>query len=224
VIASASFQTDGCAFVPDVLSAEDCRDIASRVRPGPASGGTRGLLREPWCVSLAQRLREHPVLCTLIPAGHVAVQCSWFEKSASRNWRVPVHQDLGIPVAERVDHPALRGWSEKEGALFVQAPVPLLEHLVAVRVHLDACLAEDGPLRVVPGSHVHGRLLPAEAMALRDAGTEVVCVAAEGAAWVMRPLLLHASSKSTGTRRRRVLHFVFGPRSPGHALRWQHTA
>jgi hypothetical protein len=183
VNASTSFETDGCAFVPDVLSAQDCQDIASRIRPGPASGGTRSLLREPWCVSLAHRLCGHPALCTLIPSAHVAVQCSYFEKSSSRNWRVPVHQDLGVPVAERVDHPELRGWSDKEGALFVQAPVPLLEHLVAVRVHLDACLAEDGPLRVVPGSHVHGRLGPADAVALRDAGTERVCVADQGAAW-----------------------------------------
>jgi hypothetical protein len=36
----------------------------------------------------------------------------------------------------------------------------------------------------------------------------------------MRPLLLHASSKATGTSRRRVLHFVFGPPDLPLGLAW----
>lgn len=36
----------------------------------------------------------------------------------------------------------------------------------------------------------------------------------------MRPLLLHASSKATGTSWRRVLHFVFGPAALPHGLAW----
>jgi hypothetical protein len=37
----------------------------------------------------------------------------------------------------------------------------------------------------------------------------------------MRPLLLHASSKGSGTSARRVLHFVFGPRQLPHGLAWE---
>ena len=37
---------------------------------------------------------------------------------------------------------------------------------------------------------------------------------------LMRPLLLHASSKATGASRRRVLHFVFGPPALPHGLAW----
>ena len=66
-------------------------------------------------------------------ADAVAVQCTYFEKSADRNWLVPIHQDLAIPVARRVEHPALRGWSHKEGSLFVQPPADVLAQLVAVR-------------------------------------------------------------------------------------------
>jgi hypothetical protein len=104
-----------------------------------SSAGTRCLLSQSWCGSLAQRLRKHSFLSRLVPAEFVAVQCAYFEKSASCNGLVPFHQDLSIPVAERVCDPALRGWSEKEGALFVQAPVGILEQLVALRVHLDFC-------------------------------------------------------------------------------------
>jgi hypothetical protein len=36
----------------------------------------------------------------------------------------------------------------------------------------------------------------------------------------MRPLLLHASSKATGSSRRRVLHFLFGPPALPFGLEW----
>lgn len=38
---------------------------------------------------------------------------------------------------------------------------------------------------------------------------------------VMRPLLLHASSKAPGAGLRRVLHFLFAPARASHDLRWQ---
>lgn len=216
-----SFSSTGFALIPDILCAAECAAIAARIQPGAASGGTRCLLPLAWCAALARRLRLHPALPGLIPAGHVAVQCTYFEKSAARNWLVPVHQDLSIPVARRVDAPDLRGWSQKEGALFVQAPAELLAQLVAVRVHLDACGADDGPLRVLPGSHRLGLVTPEVAVLARNAATEVTCVVAPGGALVMRPLLLHASSKASGQSRRRVLHFVFGPPRLTHGLAWQ---
>lgn len=222
-VARASFDTAGFALVPGVLPEEECAALADLVQPGPASAGTRRLLDEPWCVGLADRLRSHPVLAALVPPGHVAVQCTYFEKSTGRNWLVPLHQDLSIPVRARVDAPGLSGWSEKEGGVFVHAPVPLLEQLVAVRLHLDDCTEKDGPLKVVPGSHDKGLLADDDAVTLRNASPVVACTARRGAALAMRPLLLHASSKTSGQGRRRVLHFVFGPREPGHGLRWRQT-
>src|SRR5581483_5304455 len=41
-----------------------------------------------------------------------------------------------------------------------------------------------------------------------------------GGAMLMRPLLLHASSKVTVDSTRRVLHFVFGPEHLPVGLRW----
>jgi len=217
-----SFAANGFALVAEVLCPEECEAVAECVSPGVASsGGTRSLLEQPWCASLARRLREHSVLSTLVPAQFVAVQCTYFEKSAARNWLVPVHQDLSVPVAERVSAPALRGWSEKEGSIFVQAPIEVLEQLVAVRLHLDPCGEQDGPLRVVPGTHDRGRIEPEEAAAIRATAIEVACHTQKGEALALRPLLLHASSKATGTSKRRVLHFLFGPRHLPNGLRWQ---
>lgn len=84
---------------------------------------------------------------------------------------------------------------------------------MTVRLRLDPCGEEDGPLRVVAGSHRHGIVSPEQASELRSQYGETVCLAGIGEAFLLRPLLLHGSSKSRGSSRRRVLHFVFGPRT-----------
>lgn len=219
------FARDGFALVPGALDADRCAGIAARLAPSAsASGGTRCLLEQDWCAALAAQLRSHAQLAQVIPADHAAVQCTYFEKSASRNWLVPLHQDLSIPVAARVDAPELRGWSSKEGGLFVQPPAALLRQLLAVRLHLDDCGPADGPLRLVPGSHLRGALAPEQAQAERAERGESMGVSALGGVLLMRPLLLHASSRSTGTSRRRVLHFVFGPTALPFGLAWQRMA
>jgi ectoine hydroxylase-related dioxygenase (phytanoyl-CoA dioxygenase family) len=172
---------------------------------------------------MVQRLRRHPMVSAFIPPGAVAVQCTYFEKSVSRNWLVPWHQDLSIPVAARVAESSLHGWSNKEGMLFVQAPPAVLEQMVALRLHLDDCSPQDGPLRVIPGSHVYGVIAPEDERAIRNASSEVICAAERGAALIMRPLLLHGSSKASGASRRRILHFLFGPPRLPFGLRWQHA-
>ncbi len=159
-------------------------------------------------------------LAALLPRSHVPVQCTAFEKSADRNWLVPLHQDVAIPVAERVDHPGCGGWSNKQGTWFVQPPDDVLARLVAVRVHVDDCGPDDGVLNVVAGSHRHGRLGDDAAVAMRDARGVTPCPVPRGGAMAMRPLLLHASAKSAGTSRRRVLHFLFGPAQLPCGLAW----
>jgi hypothetical protein len=220
-VLSPTFLRDGFAVVPTVLSDAQCDAIAASIDAfASGSPGTRSLLAHDGCRALVATLRAHPTLSVLIPADHVAVQCTYFEKSIDNNWLVPIHQDLSIPVRARVDHPALRGWSDKEGTLFVQPPADMLETFVAVRIHLDPCLATDGPLQLVPGTHTRGRIDAAEASRLKHDGPLVTCPVERGGALVMRPLALHASSKATGTSRRRVLHIVFGPSEPGYGLQW----
>jgi len=212
--------TDGVALVRELLNEQECDDAArSLERLQGVGAGSRRLLHEPWCAGLAEKVMAHPTVRAALPERARAVQCSVFEKSAARNWLVAIHQDLSIPVAARVNHPALSGWSEKEGAIFVQPPDGVLAQLLAVRIHIDDCLLADGPLKVVPGSHELGRVEPARA-AMLGRGQAVPIPAARGDALLMRPLVLHASSKSSGTSRRRVLHFVFGPEALPCGLAW----
>lgn len=216
-----AWNENGFAILSDIIDSVTCDGLIDAISPFVNNSiGNRILLSTEPCRKLAVRLRAHPSLNAIL-ARLIAVQCTYFEKSAERNWLVPIHQDLSIPVAERVEHKALTGWSEKEELLYVQPPVSLLEQLVGVRVHLDDCSADDGPLSVVPGSHRHGRLSLADADKLRSINDTMICIAPRGSVLLMKPLLLHASSKSTGTSRRRVLHFLFGPAELPFGLKWR---
>ena len=220
-----NFDQLGVLSIPGVLTAPQCADIERELAPLVSdSAGTRQLLQERWCQALATQLREHPSLKQLLASTPRAVQCTYFEKDRLRNWLVSLHQDLSIPVAQRVEALGWQGWSLKQGQWFVQAPPTVLASLVAVRLHLDPCGPEDGPLRVLCGTHLHGVIDAELAPGWRQRAAEQTCVAHVGDVVCMRPLLLHASSKATGTSRRRVLHFVFGPASLPNGLRWPDLA
>lgn len=151
------------------------------------------------------------------------VRAIWFNKSAEANWLVAWHQDLAIAVRERVDVPGFAAWSAKEGVPHVQPPVEVLQRMLTVRIHLDDADGENGALRVVSGTHLLGRLSAEQIAALRKERGETLCAAAAGDALLMRPLLLHASGRSTSDRPRRVLHLEYaGEELPGD-LEWRES-
>jgi hypothetical protein len=213
------WQQQGYGLVPAVLDEARCAELASHC-DGIDGAGSRDWLELDACRALAVQLRRLPALAPLLDPADVAVQCTLFRKSTANNWLVPLHQDLSIPVAARVTGDVASGWSVKDGVNYCQPPVELLAQLVAVRVHLDDCGADDGVLNVVPGSHRFGRLSPQAAAELRERHGVRPCLARRGDALLLRPLLLHASSKARADSRRRVLHFVFGPGELPGGLRW----
>jgi ectoine hydroxylase-related dioxygenase (phytanoyl-CoA dioxygenase family) len=141
-------------------------------------------------------------------------------KSPDANWLVPWHQDLTIAVRERVETPGFGPWSVKEGVPHVQPPVELLARMLAIRLHLDDADESNGALRAQAGSHRRGRLGTEEIAEWRTRGVEVVCAAAAGDALLMRPLLLHASSKSMSSRSRQVLHIEYAGFDLPGGMRW----
>ncbi len=221
---TASFESQGFAVVPAVLDASSRASISKLLDASPTTGaGSRRLLLNTWCQDLAVNLRSSIQVAPFLPSDAVAVQCTVFDKTPHKNWLVALHQDRSIPVRKRVECASLSGWSEKEGDIFVQPPPALLEKLTAVRVHIDSCPVNSGALRVVPGSHLLGLLTAQGADDFRARAGEVAIPAAQGEALVMKPLILHASSKASSGERRRVLHFVFGPRALPLGLEWQHA-
>jgi len=95
--------------------------------------------------------------------------------------------------------------------------------MLTVRVHLDDADASNGALAVLPGTHREGILDDDRIRELRDTVEPVLCEASAGDALLMRPLLLHASGRSTSTRRRRVIHLEFGADQLTGGVRWART-
>lgn len=217
-MALTSFRQIGFAVFPGILSEAELRDLVDSI-VGFNSVGSRCLLQNLWCQQTALKLRERlayalPELLQLHP-----VQCTFFNKSASANWFVAFHQDRSIPVSVQTA-PTYPGWSRKEGAVFVQPPSEVLDQLLALRLHLDDCGAENGPLCVVPNSHGQGILSTQQIEASREQHGSVELTVPRGGVVAMRPLLLHASRKSDSPQPRRVLHFLFGPSQLPDGLAW----
>jgi ectoine hydroxylase-related dioxygenase (phytanoyl-CoA dioxygenase family) len=214
-------ETAGYAVIPGILLDNQVQHLSRLITSfADATHGTRKLLDAPWCIELAEQLRIDPRIRPLLASNAQVVQCTLFVKSVEKNWLVSLHQDLSIPVAERIESTRCSGWSQKEGDLFVQPPVAVLDDIVAFRVHLDDCDESNGALRVVSGSHRLGRLTSSAAMKERDRCGECSVAVPRGGVMVMRPLLLHASSKASNDAPRRVLHYVFGPSELPEGLRW----
>lgn len=162
-----------------------------------------------------RRLVE-PVLGT----GCVAVRGILFDKTPGANWNVAWHQDLSLAVRQRHDLPGWGPWSVKAGVVHVQPPAVLLEKMLTIRLHLDPCGEENGPLRVLPGTQARGRIRPARIAELRQTISEEVCIVGRGGALVMRPLLLHTSSDAIVPGHRRVLHLEFASEALPNPLEW----
>lgn len=114
-------------------------------------------------------------------------------------------------------------WSSKAGALHVEPPAEVLSQMLAIRIHIDECGEHNGPLRVIAGSHLAGKLDDEQLESLSANSTAVSVTAAQGSIILMRPLLVHSSSVCVADARRRVLHIEFAPLEAISPLKW-HTA
>lgn len=226
-----SIEGDGFQIVQDVLDASAIDVLTAglaELEAGQYSAGrrttrpgARNLLRE--CPSVAELARSQPLIRLVAPVlGPAAfpVLALFFDKQAGANWQVGWHQDLSIAVAERVEVPGFTGWSAKQGVQHVQPPASVLEKMLTLRVHLDDCDEDNGPLRVLPGSHLHGRLNDQQIEHWQKSEEAITCLVPRGGILLMRPLLLHASAPAKNPRHRRVVHLEYASNPLPGGLRW----
>ncbi|OYV06691.1 MAG: phytanoyl-CoA dioxygenase [Verrucomicrobiales bacterium VVV1] len=176
--------------------------------------GTRCLLDHPLVQEVAFGLRQELVEKGHLPSGAVAIQAIAFDKTPETNWKVTWHQDLMFPFARPVASEGFDLSCVKEGIAYARPPLEILEKLLAVRLHLDDCDETNGPLKISPGTHRLGIIDVAAIPEFISGHGQELCLADEGVALLMRPLLLHSSSRATAPKHRRVLHLVFAPGDP----------
>jgi ectoine hydroxylase-related dioxygenase (phytanoyl-CoA dioxygenase family) len=217
-----SIDRNGFAIVTDAIESDVIAELRTCFGPTGKKAGIRNLFEnQPAVCEIARSPAVRQVVEAVLGPSCFAVQAILFDKSPETNWKVAWHQDLTIAVRERHPTAGFMAWSEKEGIVHVQPPIPFLERMLAVRVHLDDCGPSNGPLRVLPGSHREGRLDAPAVDRWKARVSEVQCVVKTGGLLLMRPLLLHASSSAHAASQRRVLHLVFAADGLPGDLEWR---
>lgn len=221
---------DGFSVVEDVLNQDEVDGLVLQVEAAAARMATNNekpgyAFRDVFKV-LPQTLElvKHPKVAELVAAvlgpEAFAVRAILFDKVQGANWHVGWHQDQAIAIREKHDVPGFGPTSVKNGVPHTRASAQVLGQMLAVRLHLDPCDMDNGPLRCVPASHHRGRLDPSDSLATKDELGEVTCTVGRGGALLMRPLCLHASSPATTPRHRRVIHIEFAGCELPEPLNW----
>jgi ectoine hydroxylase-related dioxygenase (phytanoyl-CoA dioxygenase family) len=222
-----SLEQNGFAVIPGAFCQERIRALINAIenhRSGVGGSDSAGLRNVAEAVNAVRSLRGDKMLVDtasgVLGRPAFCVRTLFFDKTPGANWKVAWHQDLTICVKERRDADGFGPWSVKEGVTHVQPPAEILEKMITLRLHLDDCAADNGALRVLPGTHCLGRLDQHAIQKLRGDIAEVICEVPAGGILLMRPLLLHASAPATAPRHRRVLHFEFAAAALPGGLEW----
>lgn len=199
----------GFTIVDDVLSAQECDALAKSVGAAADRAGARNLMSTPTISSLAHDSRMCRLAGDVLGTDAFPFRATLFDKSTASNWHALWHQDRALPLVNEVNCSDWGPWSTKCGVLYALAPAWALERVVALRVHIDASIDTNGPLRVIPGSHKNGVMSAEQISQTVQDASSTACVVGRGGVLAMRPLLLHSSSKATENQRRRILHIEY---------------
>lgn len=210
---ASGFHLFSQVFSPDVLA-----PLSDFFESGKA-GVRNGLWKYPALSELAHSSALRNILHQLDARPFRPVRILLFNKSMETNWAVDWHQDLAVALKRQLPVDGFGPWSVKKGQCHAHAPAPLLEGMVTLRIHLDPCRAENGALKVLPGSHRLGKL-DASRLGALSREENVICTADPGDVLAMRPLLVHASTSCVAAGPRRVIHIEFSPDSLPGGLEW----
>jgi hypothetical protein len=195
---------DGFVLLRGIIGAGECHAIAAQIgkalsacddeasslrRAGGAIYGARNLLDLfPPTVEVWRRPRLVELLKGVLGPQFGLVRGLFFDKPPAGSWSLPWHRDLTIAVRDNsLPSNLFSNPTRKAGVPHVEAPDEVLRQMLTLRIHLDDATPENGPLTVVPGSH-----LAHDAPANRP---PVVIYAAAGDELTMRPLILTQANR-----------------------------
>jgi ectoine hydroxylase-related dioxygenase (phytanoyl-CoA dioxygenase family) len=212
-----SLEESGFAIVSQFLSEQLVEHLCSHL--GDTKHAQRNLLGVPIVRGLAVSEPVKQLMTASLGKECFAVRGIFFNKTPDSNWKVAWHQDRTIAVRERKDVAHFGPWSMKASVPHVQPPASVMAEMLAIRLHLDESHENNGPLRVIPGSHRAG-CLSAEEVATWKERPSVICTVPRGGAILMRALLVHASSSCSKPQPRRVIHLEFAADDLPGGLEW----
>lgn len=154
----------------------------------------------------------------LFGQNYFVVKSIYFDKPETSNWYVSYHQDLTISVDKKSEIENFGPWTTKQNQFAVQPPIPVLENIFTIRIHLDETNENNGALKVIAKSHEKGIFRPETI----DWGAEMetICNVPKGGIMIMKPLLLHSSHRTTNNKKRRVIHIELSDIDLPNELNW----
>ena len=219
----------GYTAIDDILDDSEIENIISTINEADDSNPTfrkttdlfaiRQFLKTvPKVSQLIFNNKLKRVIDELFGGDYFVVKSIYFDKPEQSNWFVSYHQDLTISVDKKVDVPGFSGWTVKQDQYAVQPPLNILEDNFTIRIHIDDTNENNGALKVIPGSHKKGIYRPENIDWSIE--TEDICSVKRGGIMIMRPLLLHASDRTTNNEKRRVIHIEFSRTELPKELNW----
>jgi ectoine hydroxylase-related dioxygenase (phytanoyl-CoA dioxygenase family) len=202
----------GFAIIPNIFRPSDIAAVLKGLNERKGfrnKAGLRHALAIPTVAALAWNRRLLDLARKILGSKAFPYQATVFEKSPRANWLVAWHQDRALPLREKRDTPSWGPWSLKQGTIYSLAPARALRKVLALRVHLDDSTKQNGPLRVLPGTHTRGVLSGEDIRRLVKEIDSVECLVSQGGVLAIRPLLIHSSFKSRSEKHRRVLHIEY---------------
>lgn len=203
---------NGFCTIEGVFSDRQCQELLAALADlagARSRAGARHLMSQPAVAEVARDERLLGIARESLGGEATPYRATLFEKSGQSNWLVVWHQDTAVPLTGRFEADGWGPWSQKAGIDYAHAPTWALERIVALRLHLDDSTAENGPLRVIPGSHRLGVLSDEEVFDVARRQPHVECLARRGGILAMRPLVIHSSQKAQSPHPRRVLHIEY---------------
>lgn len=224
VSASRKLIKNGYAILNEIYTRKEIRSMGKILHDYFAQSdeqvfGKRTLLKDiPQLKTLLlnQNIQE---IVKAIDSNAFIVKALYFDKQDTSNWYVTWHQDIPINVTERDETEGFSGWTNKNGINSVCPTDEILKSIFTIRIHLDSATAQNGALKVIPGTH-NKRFSGAEREAITNEVNPTLIEVGEGGVMLMKPLLLHSSSKSQNQKRRRVIHLEFCSRELPGDLEW----
>lgn len=164
----------------------------------------------PPALAVAYEAVLRDAVSSMLGPGFGLVRSIFFDKPPGRTWSLPWHRDVTIAVREAKVDEGFRRPTLKAGIPHLEAPAWLLSRMLTARVALDDVTKENGPLLVIPGSHLDTDI--GHLASTRDLATQAHPIHVRaGDVLLISPLVVHRSGPSSTTTKlhRRTLHFEF---------------
>jgi len=220
---------NGFTIIEDVYSANEVSSIIETIdkadQSNPAFRKTtdlfaiRRFLKEaPGVKQMIFNNKLEALINDLFGDGYFNVKSIYFDKPERSNWFVAWHQDLTIAVSNKADIEGYGPWTKKLDQFAVQPPLVVLQDNFTIRIHLDDTDEHNGALKVILGSHLKN-IRRIEDIDWQNE-PEFNCKVMAGGIMIMRPLLFHASSRTTTNKKRRVIHIEFSRADLPTGISW----